>query len=445
MAYLSTPISHQFVSNGRLLQSFSLSKPLRKSNGSIRAQLDFQIEELCESGGKKMTHRLSFLVDRRVFLSSMISLISAAPSSLSLAIIPGGSDVDIEDVTPPIAPTGRLPPAEERVVELFEKMTYSVVNIFDVTLRPQVNLTGSIEVPEGNGSGTIWDKQGNIVTNYHVIGNALSKNLGPGDVVARVSLLSTNGLQMNFEATLVGADKTKDLAVLKIQAPADILKPISIGKSSKLKVGQKCLAIGNPFGFDHTLTVGVVSGLDREINSKTGVTISGGIQTDAAINPGNSGGPLLDSAGNLIGINAAIFTRTGTSAGVGFAIPSDAVSIIVPQLISYGKVVRPGLNVQLAPKYAAKQLNVEMGALVLSVPQGSAGEKAGLSPTRRGLAGNIILGDIILGVGEFSVGNADELYKVLGSFKVGEKVTLKVQRNNRIVALPLTLEENTLN
>ncbi|XP_057814685.2 protease Do-like 8, chloroplastic isoform X2 [Cryptomeria japonica] len=356
----------------------------------------------------------------------------------------GDPTVTIEEVTPPVSPTGKLYPSEERTVELFERNTYSVVNIFDVTLRPQLNMTGMVEVPEGNGSGIVWDEQGHIVTNYHVIGNALSKNPSRNQVVARVNILASDGVQKSFEGTLVGADRTKDLAVLKIDAPNELLRPVEVGKSSTLKVGQRCLAIGNPFGFDHTLTAGVLSGLNREIFSKAGVTIRGGIQTDAAINPGNSGGPLLNSKGKVIGINTAIFTQTGTSAGVGFAIPSDIVLKIIPQLIQSGKVVRPGLNIEIAPDAIANQLNVRTGALVLSVPGESAAANSGLIPTKRGFAGKIILGDVIIGVANSPIKNATELSKVLEDYSVGDKVVLKVQRNTGMVEIPLTLEESRL-
>ncbi|CAK9206855.1 unnamed protein product [Sphagnum troendelagicum] len=383
-------------------------------------------------------------IGRRTFGAGVTAGTVAAPFAAAefAARALGDMPVTIEQVTPPIAPSGNLYPAEERTVDLFERNTYSVVNIFDVTLRPQVNMTGSVEVPEGNGSGFIWDAEGHIVTNYHVIGSSLARNPSPGKLVARVTLLGADGYQKNFEATLVGADRTKDLAVLKVNAPIELLRPVNLGQSSRLRVGQRCLAIGNPFGFDHTLTVGVVSGLNRDIQSQTGVVIGGGIQTDAAINPGNSGGPLLDSGGNIIGINTAIFTRTGTSAGVGFAIPIDTVAKLVPQLIVYGKVMRPGLNVQLAPEPVARQLNVRSGALVLSVPGTSAAAKAGLKPTRRGLAGNIVLGDVIVAVGESLIINSAELAKVLDGYQVGDQVVLKVQRDDSLVELPFTLEES---
>ncbi|KAK9272509.1 hypothetical protein L1049_002882 [Liquidambar formosana] len=335
---------------------------------------------------------------RRMLFASLFMYSWYHPSRYLSAHALGDPSVTVEEVTPPVFPSGTLFPTEERIVQLFEKNTYAVVNIFDVTLRPQLNVTGVVEVPEGNGSGVIWDGQGHIVTNYHVIGNALLRNPSPGQVVARVNILASEGVQKNFEGKLIGADRTKDLAVLKVEASEDLLRPVKVGQSSSLRVGQQCLAIGNPFGFDHTLTVGVISGLNRDIFSQTGVTIGGGIQTDAAINPGNSGGPLLDSKGNLIGINTAIFTQTGTSAGVGFAIPSSTVVKIVPQLIEFGKVFRAGLNVDFAPELVANQLNVRNGALVLQVPGNSLASKAGLLPTTRGFAGNIILGDIIIAV-----------------------------------------------
>ncbi|KAJ7563231.1 hypothetical protein O6H91_03G101900 [Diphasiastrum complanatum] len=354
----------------------------------------------------------------------------------------GDPTLRIEDVTPPITPAGKLQPIEERTIDLFEKTTYSVVNVFDASLRPQLKQTGMVEIPEGNGSGIVWDTQGHIVTNYHVIGSALSNNPAYGQAVARVTLLNVDGSQKAYAAILVGADKTKDLAVLKIDCPPEVLRPVTLGQSSKLRVGQRCLAIGNPFGFDHTLTVGVISGLNRDISTQVGGIISGSIQTDAAINPGNSGGPLVDSSGNVIGINTAIFTRSGTSAGVSFAIPVDVVAKTVPQLIMFGKVLRPGLNVQLAPDSVAKQLNVKNGALVLSAPETSAAGKAGLLPTKRGLAGNIILGDVIVAINNVPIKTSLELSKILDDYQVGDQVFLKVERDNNLTELSFRLEES---
>ncbi|XP_041004521.1 protease Do-like 8, chloroplastic isoform X2 [Juglans microcarpa x Juglans regia] len=345
---------------------------------------------------------------RRILVASLFMYSCYHPSRYSSALALGDPSVTVEEVTPPVYPSGSLYP---------------------------------VEIPEGNGSGVVWDGQGHIVTNYHVIGNSLSKNPSPGQVVARVNLLASEGVLKSFEGKLIGADRAKDLAVLKVEASEDLLRPIKVGQSSSLKVGQQCLAIGNPFGFDHTLTVGVISGLNRDIFSQVGVTIGGGVQTDAAINPGNSGGPLLDSKGNLIGVNTAIFTQTGTSAGVGFAIPSSTVSKIVPQLIQFGKVVRAGLNLDIAPDLVANQLNVRNGALVLLVPGNSLAAKAGLLPTTRGFAGNIVLGDIIVAVDNKSVKSKAELYKVWDDYNVGDKVVLKILRGSENVEIPIVLEE----
>ncbi|GAQ79514.1 hypothetical protein KFL_000320130 [Klebsormidium nitens] len=373
-----------------------------------------------------------------IFLAATPSMLVALPAHAYR-----DTDVTLEQVTPPITPAGKLPPSEEATVQLFERSTYSVANIFDVTLRPQANMTGSVEVPEGNGSGIVWDSDGHIVTNYHVVGSVLSTNPGTQKVVARVTLLGTDGLQKTYEALLVGADRTKDLAVLKVSAPPSVLRPLQLGDSSLLRVGQRCLAIGNPFGFDHTLTTGVVSGLDRDIQSVTGVLIGGGIQTDAAINPGNSGGPLLNSRGELIGINTAIYSRSGTSSGIGFAIPAATVQRVVPQLIQYGRVMRPSLAVQIANELVARQVDVSSGALILAVTPNSAAAKAGLLPTRRGLGGNIVRGDVIVGLNDTPIVKPIDLAKTFDTLQVGVTVTLKVQREGQLLELPVALEESS--
>ncbi|CAN1195577.1 Protease Do-like 8, chloroplastic [Linum perenne] len=372
----------------------------------------------------------SAFMKRRMLLASFSMVLVYSPPRYFQAKASVEPLVTVEQVTPPVVPPGPLFPTEKRIVRLFEKNTYSVVNIFDVSLRPLLKVTGVVEIPEGNGSGVIWDKQGHVVTNYHVIGNSLSRNPKPGEVVARINILTSEGVQKNFEGRLVGADRTKDLAVLKVEAPEELLNPTKLGQSASVKVGQQCLAIGNPFGFDHTLTVGVISGLNRDIFSQTGVTISGGIQTDAAINPGNSGGPLLDSKGNLIGINTAIFTQTGTSAGVGFAIPSSTVTKIVPQLIQFGKAVRAGLNLDIAADLVASQLNVRNGALILQIPGDSVASKVGLLGTTRGFAGKIVLGDVIMAVDDKPVKSKSELDRVLDDYRVGDEVVLMIQRSS---------------
>ena len=238
------------------------------------------------------------------------------------------------------------------------------------------------QIPEGTGSGFVWDKDGHIVTNYHVIHDA------SGAVIVLADGSSWRG-------RLVGSYPAKDLAVLAIDAPSQLLQPIRIGSSADLAVGQMTLAIGNPFGLDQTLTTGVVSALDREIESTPGRVIRNVIQTDAAVNPGNSGGPLLDSAGRLIGVNSSILSPSGAFAGIGFAIPVDEVNRIVAQLIRHGTIVRPSLGITLAPDQLTERLQLK-GVLVMRVdPEGPAA-RAGLQPTRRDLAGNVHLGDVIV-------------------------------------------------
>eukprot|EP00271_Cylindrocystis_brebissonii_P023439 TRINITY_DN9721_c0_g2_i1.p1 TRINITY_DN9721_c0_g2~~TRINITY_DN9721_c0_g2_i1.p1 ORF type:complete len:481 (-),score=55.33 TRINITY_DN9721_c0_g2_i1:410-1852(-) len=425
-----------------------LSRPACNTWKTLRPVSGQHEEQGCDSHSServKQTFLEARFHRRSGLLLPLPALLAATLLSADPARAVGDPTVTLEQVTPELAPARPLSRSETATVELFERSTYSVVNIFDVALRPGVNQTGSVEVPEGNGSGLVWDQEGHVVTNYHVVGSSLQQNPAKGKVVARVILLGTDGYQQSFLAELVGADKFNDLAVLKVNAPPSLLQALPLGSAQRLKVGQRVLAIGNPFGFDHTLTAGIVSGLNRDISSQTGVTIGGGIQTDAAINPGNSGGPLIDSQGRLVGINTAIYTRSGTSAGVGFAIPVDTVARVVPQLIAYGKVTRPGLNVQLASDTVAKQLNVKEGALVLAVPQGSAAARAGLLPTRRGLAGNITLGDVIVALGERQVKSSQDLGKVLDTLSVGDTVALKVLREggkSPPTELSLVLEED---
>jgi S1-C subfamily serine protease len=238
---------------------------------------------------------------------------------------------------------------------------------------------------------------------------------------------------------VVGVAPDQDLAVLRIDAPSNRLRAIPIGTSKELQVGQKVFAIGNPFGLDQTLTTGVISALGREIESVTRRPIQGVIQSDAAINPGNSGGPLLDSAGRLIGVNTAIYSPTGASAGIGFAIPVDTVNRIVPELIRYGKVTRPGIGVQIAAEQLAERLGVR-GVLVVDVVAGSAAARAGIRPTRRDESGRIRLGDIIVALDGRKVVSPNELFLELEKHKVGDVVTLSLLRDGKTVQSKVTLE-----
>ena len=238
---------------------------------------------------------------------------------------------------------------------------------------------------------------------------------------------------------LVGVAPDKDIAVLQISAPPERLHEIAIGQSSNLLVGQKAFAIGNPFGLDQTITAGIVSALGREIKAVTGRTIQGVIQTDAAINPGNSGGPLLDSAGRLIGINTAIYSPTGASAGIGFAVPVDVVNKVVPEIIKHGRVIRPGLGVVLANERIVERLGIS-GVLILSVQPNSKAEEAGLRGTSR-LGDEIVFGDIIQGVNGVEIKTYDELRNEFERYKVGDTVKLTVLRGKETITVPVTLEE----
>jgi len=309
---------------------------------------------------------------------------------------------------------------QERTVEdLFTTATPSVVYITTFVERTDRVTMNAIEVPAGTGSGVVWDNDGHIVTNYHVIRSAQA---------AKVVVTDGSGLQRRYDATLVGYNPDKDCAVLKIDAGAARPPPIAIGSSAPLRVGQTTLAIGNPFGLDHTLTVGVVSGLGREVQSPSGRPITNVIQTDAAINPGNSGGALLDSSGRLIGMNTAIYSPSGASAGIGFAIPVDTLKYQVSTIIKSGKVTRPAIGISYMSAAQARALGVDYGVLVLDVPSGSLAAKAGLKGSYRSSSGEVVLGDVITGVNRDAVKTDLDLFRAIDKYAPGETVTLTVAR-----------------
>jgi S1-C subfamily serine protease len=312
---------------------------------------------------------------------------------------------------------------------LFRQASPGVVNITAIGVQRDLFTLNLHQIPQGTGSGFVWDTNGNIITNFHVIQNASA---------AQVTLAD----QSNWKAQLVGVAPDKDLAVLRIDAPAKRLHPIPIGTSKDLQVGQSVFAIGNPFGLDQTLTTGVISALNREIDSVTRRPIQGVIQSDAAINPGNSGGPLLDSAGRLIGVNTAIFSPSGVSAGIGFAIPVDTVNRLVPELIRSGKIIRPGLGVQLDEQIneqVTQRLGVK-GVLVVDVVRGGAAAKAGIQPTRRDTEGRLRLGDIITAVDGKKVETPNDLFLMLEKYKVGDAVNLTLLRDGKSVQAKVNLE-----
>jgi S1-C subfamily serine protease len=327
----------------------------------------------------------------------------------------------------PVVARGDLAEDEKATIELFRRASPSVVFITTLARRT-VGFLEVQEVPQGAGSGFVWDREGHVVTNFHVV-------QGAGG--ARVTLHD----QSEWPATLVGVSPDDDVAVLRIRPPAEKLPPILVGTSKDLQVGQKAFAIGNPFGLDFTLTTGIVSALGRSIPSLTGRRIDDVIQTDAAINPGNSGGPLLDSAGRLIGVNTQIASPSGASAGVGFAVPVDTVSRVVPQLIQHGRVVRPQLGVVVASDEVLRRAGIR-GVLVVSVNPGSAAARAGLRGTFRDDAGRLVLGDVIQAVGGREVASVDDLYSALGHHKPGDEVKVRVLRDGKPLELALRLEES---
>ncbi len=325
-----------------------------------------------------------------------------------------------------ITARGELAADEKSTIELFRYVSPSVVHITSKTVQRDPFSFNATEVPQGTGSGFVWDANGYIVTNFHVIKDAQAADVTLAD-------------HSTWKAQLVGVAPDKDLAVLKIDVSGSVLPAIAVGTSSDLEVGQKVFAIGNPFGFDQTLTTGIISGLGREIESVTRRPIEGVIQTDAAINPGNSGGPLLDSAGRVIGINTAIFSPSGAYAGIGFAVPVDTVNRLVPQIIRDGRVRKAALGVSIAEDYIARRLGAE-GTLIVAVTPGGAAEKAGLNPTRRDARGNIVLGDLIVGLDGQIVREARDLFRVLDTHEVGDTVRLTVRRQGGVIDVDVTLQ-----
>jgi len=322
----------------------------------------------------------------------------------------------------PVTPRGDLSEFEKANIKIFQNTNPSVVFINTVTERTDFYGDTS-QVPEGSGSGFVWDKAGHIVTNFHVIRTATG---------AQVTLWDHKA----YSAQLVGRSPNNDLAVLKIDAPPESLRPILVGTSHDLQVGQLVFAIGDPFGLDQTLTTGIVSALGRTIQSPSGAPIANAIQTDAAINPGNSGGPLLDSSGRLVGVNSAILSPSGSSAGIGFAIPVDTVNRIVPQLIAHGQVTRPQIGVQLSDQLSQMVHQVGIpGVAVYGVEPGSPAAAAGL----RGAWTRRQMGDVIQKVNGNPVNTSDEFYMQLEETKPGDTINLEVLRDGNVIKVPVKL------
>ncbi len=306
---------------------------------------------------------------------------------------------------------------ERNTVKIFQNTVQSVVNITNIKMgRSKWPFGQSRNKKAGIGSGFVWDQEGHIVTNGHVISGANS------------FLVSFHKDKKQYKASLVGTEPNKDIAVLKLSNRPKILHSIKMGSSHSLLVGQKTLAIGSPFGLDHTMTSGIISALKRVIEGFGGVTIKGVIQTDASINPGNSGGPLLNSMGKVIGMNTSIVSSTGASAGLGFAVPADTIKRVVPQLIKYGKVIRPGLGIGIEGNYTGNG----KGLIVLYTQENGAAEKAGLRGVRQDAYGKRYLGDIILKIDGKDTNSYNDIYHVLDKHKVGDTIEVTFLRDGKV-------------
>ncbi len=346
---------------------------------------------------------------------SMLPVAERAEPTPAVPPVPAGGSLASGTPRLPPIPSG-LSDDEKRDISIFRHASRSVAFITSIALRRDLFTFDVMQIPQGAGSGFLWDDQGHVVTNYHVISEGSSFQVTLAD-------------HTDWPAEVVGYAPDKDIAVLRIEAPRDRLVPLDVGASRGLVVGQRVLAIGNPFGLDQTLTVGVVSALGRELTSPSGRTIHDVVQTDAAINPGNSGGPLLDSTGHLIGMNTAIYSPSGTSAGIGFAVPVDTVKRLVPQIIRYGKAIQPGIGVQLLRDEWAQQIGAQ-GVVVQEVTPGGPADRAGIVGLQRGRR-RITLGDVIAFVDGQRVKSTDDVYYAFEAAGVGKEVTLTLIRDGK--------------
>jgi S1-C subfamily serine protease len=328
-----------------------------------------------------------------------------------------------------ITPRGELPGDERATIDLFERSRNSVVFITTTQAVMDFWSRNVTSVPRGTGSGFIWDDAGHIVTNFHVIQGASE---------ASVKLVDGR----TFRARLVGASPEHDIAVLKIAIGFKGPRPIPIGTSGDLKVGQRVYAIGNPFGLDWTLTSGIVSALNRSLNEDDGSLLEHLIQTDAAINPGNSGGPLLDSAGRLVGMNTAIYSPSGAASGIGFAVPVDTVNRVVPSLVRDGRYEQPSLGIRVDERLNERleeATGIE-GAFVLRVVKGSSADEAGLKGAKISQEGEFFGGDIIVSVNGKKIESVSRLLATLDDYRIGNTVRLGVKRGDKLIEVPVRLQ-----
>ncbi|MBL9101781.1 MAG: trypsin-like peptidase domain-containing protein [Myxococcales bacterium] len=350
-----------------------------------------------------------------------------APAAVLAAPTPAAPTATTTPVVTRPSPRARLE-AEQNVIDVFRAAAPATVFVTQKRVVRDWSMK-ALEVPAGTGTGFLWDAAGHVVTNYHVIDSGRTRGR------YTVTLHS----QKSYDAELLGGDPNKDVAVLKLIGCDEPLTPLPVlPPEHKLEVGQTAIAIGNPFGLDHTLTTGVISALGREVQGYGGVTIRDMIQTDASINPGNSGGPLLDSGGYLIGMNTMIFSKTGSSAGIGFAVPVSAVRRVVPQIIASGRVQHPGIGIQPLPDAYAARAGVR-GVVVMRVMPGSPAAQAGVLGLTETREGDILLGDIIVGINEHAVEDFDDMYQAFDRYNIGDEVTLTVVRAGQRASVKLKL------
>lgn len=322
----------------------------------------------------------------------------------------------------------KLLEVETKTIDIYRRAVPSTVNVSNIKLARNM-FYGEVEIPQGAGSGFVYDESGHIITNYHVVQGGQS------------FVVTFHNDPKQYKAKIVGVAPDKDVAVLKLDSKPAKLSPIVFGSSKDLQVGQYSFAIGSPFGLDYTLTTGVISALGRKIDGIGGVKINDMIQTDAAINMGNSGGPLLDSDGRLIGMNTVIFSTSGSSAGLGFAVPADTIKVIVPQLIQHGKLIRPGLGIGIVPDSMKRRIvGDDKGIIVSYVDEKGSAAKAGLKGMTQDQFGRTYLGDIILSVDGQDVNNLDDIYQVLEKHKIGDEVMVKYRREGKILATKVKLQ-----
>lgn len=307
---------------------------------------------------------------------------------------------------------------EKRIINTYHNVVPSVVNVSNIKIADSF-FYGKVEMPQGAGSGFIWDDKGHIITNFHVVqgGNSF--------------VVTFHNDKKQYKAKVVGVAPKKDIAVLKLLEKPKVIKPVTVGSSKDLLVGQAALAIGNPFGLDHSLSKGIISALGRKINGIGGVKIHDMIQTDAAINQGNSGGPLLNSKGEIIGMNTMIFSTSGSSAGLGFAVPVDTIARIAPQLIKHGKVIRPGLGIGILEEHVRERYVGKKGAAISFVDPEGAASGAGLKGMMKDQIGRIYIGDVITHMNGKEVNSMDDVYHELEKYKIDDIIKIKYIRDNK--------------